>query len=173
MCKKKGLANKQIPSFCTHRLQDVWQISCKPQRSIRLTNILCIHVYTTPIHTSTHLYTYMHTFTHAHTCACAHTQQKQQQQPQPSPSVSLVQSWENTLGGALWQMFQEQGSTLLQPSLHALSGTPPQEWLGFCCVLSYASAHNPRDTIFKTDIYAPSWSLLWPSQNAKSQYQSP
>lgn len=41
--------------------------------SIRLTNILCIHVYTTPIHTSTHLYTYMHIFTHVHTCACAHT----------------------------------------------------------------------------------------------------
>lgn len=163
MCKKKDLDNKQIPSFCTHSGYRTYGRSTVSLRGLynwqKSSASMCILHLFIQVHIYTHTCTHMYTHVHVH----AHTQQKQQQQPQPSPSISLAQSWENTLGGALWQMFQEQGSTLLKPSLHALSSTPPQEWLGFCCVLSYASAHNPRDTIFKTDIYALRWSLLWPS----------
>lgn len=45
---------------------------------------------------------------------------------------------------------------------------PPQEWLSFQHVFSYASAHNPHATIFNADIPALScFPPLWLSPNAK------
>lgn len=145
MYKKKGLASKQIPSFFTHRSQDVWWIYCKPQGSIRLTSILCIHVYTTPIHTSIHLYTFIHTCTHM--CMCTHTQQKQQQQPPPSPTVSLAQSWESTwrstvadVSGAKFHASQVQLTCTQQNSPSGMAGFLP---CPFLCICSQSPRHHP------------------------------
>lgn len=98
------------------------------------------------------MYTHVHVHTHTAKAAAATTTF-----PHRLSGTELGEhTWRSTVADVSGAKF-----TLLKSSLHALSRTPPQAWLDFCRVLSYASAHNPQDTILKTDIDALSWSLLW------------